>query len=148
MEQYVVPLIQKMLQENEVGETYRGFLREWPRAERPLLVHYQGPISRCRIDGPSYSVNRQHFPMGALIESPGVTAHLNPVEAREINERMQDAIERVILDWIAEHDLHSLRRIPSAVDRSTADPQAIKFIQDWMSRHTTIKALRESCPND
>lgn len=90
---YVVPLIKKMLAEDEDGEAYRTALVDWHRAERPPLAIYQGHTSHCRIDGPWQLAGRHCLPLGGLILSPGVTAHLNPFEAQALHDQMQQAIK-------------------------------------------------------
>jgi hypothetical protein len=74
------PMILKLIEDNEDGDTRRASLAEWHRAERPVLAVLRGTTSLLRIDGPRQLVGREDFAMGALIESPGVTAHLDPVD--------------------------------------------------------------------
>lgn len=118
---YAVPLIQKLLAEGEDGDTYRTALVPWHEAERPPLASYQGDTSRCRIDGPRQQAGRNWLPLGGLILSPGVTAHLDPFEAQALHEQMQQAIEVVIRAWVRDHDLTALPPVPEHFDRRSAD---------------------------
>lgn len=130
---YVVPLIKKMLAEDEDGEAYRTALVDWHRAERPPLAIYQGHTSHCRIDGPWQLAGRHCLPLGGLILSPGVTAHLNPFEAQALHDQMQQAIEDVILAWVREHDLYALPPVPEEFERRRVDRKAKAMIAAWAS---------------
>mgnify|MGYP001159264674 FL=1 len=125
---YVVPLINKLLAEGEDGDTYRAALVPWHEAERPPLASYQGDTSRCRIDGPWQEAGRDWVPLGGLILSPGVTAHLDPFEAQALHEKMQQAIEAVIRTWVEDHDLTALPPVPEHFDRCRADRKAKALI--------------------
>lgn len=125
-------LILKLLEDNEDGDTRRASLAEWDRAERPVLHVLRGTTSLLRIDGPRQHMGREVFAMGALIESPGVTAHLDPVATLHLEERVKEAIEREILRWIAQNSLQSLRLVEASVNREIADPLAIKRMIDWV----------------
>lgn len=126
------PLILKLLEDNADGDTRRTSLTEWHRAERPVVDVLRGTTSLFRIDGPRQIVGRDCFAMGALIESPGVTAHLDPVETLHLEERVRGAIEQEILRWIAEHRLQERPPVPPNVDRDFADPKAMRRMIDWV----------------
>lgn len=130
---YAVPLINKLLSEGKDGDTYRTALVPWHEAERPPLAIYQGETSRCRIDGPWQLAGHNCFPLGGLILSPGVTAHLDPFEARALHDKMQQAIEGVILTWVRDHDLHAPPPVPEHFDRRKADREAKAMIAAWAS---------------
>lgn len=97
---YAVPLINKLLAEDEDGEAYRTAIVAWHRAERPPLDIYQGHTSFCRIDGPLQWADDTPLPLGGLILSPGVTAHLNPFEADALRDHIRQAIEDAIVVWV------------------------------------------------
>jgi hypothetical protein len=79
------------------------------------------------------------FRDGALIESPGVTAHLDPVDTLHLEERVRKAIEQEILRWIDEHDLQSRPPVLPSVDRDVADPEAMRRMIDWVGRSRWIE---------
>ncbi len=114
---YIVTLIE----DNEDGEARRASLMDWEWAERPVLDVLNGTVSCYRIDGPRQLVENEVFALGSLIQSPGVTAHLDPIETLQLELRMREAIEAEILRWIAEHKLHELRplRLASTVQLKT-----------------------------
>jgi hypothetical protein len=130
--------ILKLIEDNEDGDTRRGSLADWLRAERPVIVAHRGTTSLFRIDGPRQYYGTEAFAMGSLIESPGVTAHLDPVDTLHLEGRVREAIEREILRWIAEHDLQSLRPVEASVNREIADPLAIKRMMAWVGRDRWI----------
>ncbi|MEP7349841.1 MAG: hypothetical protein ABI668_07805 [Sphingorhabdus sp.] len=130
---YAAPLITKLLAEGEDGDAYRTALVGWHTAERPPLTTYQGSISRCRIDGPSQVAGQHWIPLGGLILSPGVTAHLDPFEAQALREQMEQAIEGVIRSWVREHSLQSLPPVEEHYDRAKADSKAKAIIADWVA---------------
>ncbi|MBL0021419.1 MAG: hypothetical protein IPP23_03355 [Sphingomonadales bacterium] len=72
--------------------------------------------------------------MGALIESPGVTAHLDPVATLHLEKRVRIAIEEQILRWIAEHHLQDRPPVATCVDRFVADPAALVRMSDWVEQ--------------
>lgn len=133
------PAILQLIEDNADGECRRASLAEWYRAERPVLKVLRGTTSLLRIDGPRQFVGNEDFAMGALIESPGVTAHLDPIATLYLEERMMEAIEREILRWIAEHDLQSLPPVDDSVNRDVADPLAIKRMIDWVGRDRWVE---------
>ena len=131
---YALPLIKKLLAEDEDGEAYRVALIDWHRAERPPLALYHGTSGFCRIDGPRQWVEDYSLPLGGLILSPGVTAHLNPFEARELHDHMKWAVEQAIWAWVADHNLDALPPVPVEIDRGKADREAKAMIADWAAR--------------
>jgi hypothetical protein len=142
--QSVIADIERLIQDNRDGATYRCTIAHWTHAERPPLAVYQGTSSFCRIDGPLQWTEHYPFPLGGLILSPGVTAHLNPFEAEELDKRMQRAIEDTILAWVREHDLYALRPVPAEIDRQAADRTAKAMIAQWAS----LQRKAETIPGD
>lgn len=128
---YVTPLLDKIVAGGEDGDTLRNALIPWGRAERPPLAIYRGDISICRIDGPWQGADGEWLPLGGLIVTSGVTAHLDPFEARALRKRMEQAIEDTTLAWVREHDLYALRHVPQEIDRTIADPAAKAMIAAW-----------------
>ena len=126
------PLILKLLEDNGDGETRRTSLTEWHRAERPVVDVLRGTTSLFRVDGPRHIVGSECFAMGALIESPGVTAHLDPVETLHLEARVRSAIEQEILRWIEQRGLQDRPPVPPHVDREFADPKAMRRMIDWV----------------
>lgn len=138
---YVVPLLDKIVADNEDGDTLRNSLIPWRRAQRPPIAIYRGDVSTCRIDGPWQVADDHWFPLGGLILTSGVTAHLNPFEAEALHRRMQKAIEDTVFAWACEHDLYALRHVPDEIDRRVADPAAKEMIADWASGDRKAEVL-------
>ena len=134
------PLILKLLEDNADGDARRASLAEWHRAERPVVDILHGTTSLFRIDGPRQFFGSETFAMGSLIESPGVTVHLDPVETLHLEERVRQAIEKEILGWIDEHGLQDRPAIEPHVDRDVADPKALARMIDWVGRDRWTEA--------
>lgn len=141
---FTAPLIAKLLAEDADGHAYRSAIVPWHRAERPPLDIYQGHTSFCRIDGPLQWVGNKSFAMGGLILSPGVTAHLNPFEADELRDHMQQAIEAAIVAWVRDHDLYTRPPVPVKFDRAKADRKAKTMIATWAANEM---AKEEASPS-
>ena len=133
------PLILKLLEDNADGDARRASLAEWHRAERPVADVLRGTTSLFRIDGPRQIVGSVCFALGALIESPGVTAHLDPVETLHLEARIRKAIEQEIVRWIAEHGLQDRPPVQPDVDRDFADPKAMRRMIDWVEHERWIE---------
>jgi hypothetical protein len=145
---YVVPLLDKIVADDEDGDTFRNSLIPWRRAQRPPIAIYRGDISTCRIDGPWQVADDHWFPLGGLILTSGVTAHLNPFEAEALHKRMQKAIEDTVFAWACEHDLYALRHVPDEIDRAVADPAAKALIATWAlgDRRAEVPAMQPAVP--
>lgn len=130
-----LPLIDKLLSDDPDGETYRCAIAFWRHTLRPPLTVYRGDGSTYRIDGPLQAAGRTYFPLGGLIETPGVTAHLTPFEAHALDMRIRDAIEHVIRAWTAQHGLYDLPPVDPHLDRRTADREALVLIAHWAAQH-------------
>lgn len=144
---FAAPLIAKLLAEDADGKTYRDAIVPWHRAERPPLDIYQGHTSFCRIDGPLQWVGDKPFAMGGLILSPGVTAHLNPFEAEELRDYMQQAIEAAIGAWVRDHDLYTRPPVLVRFDRAKADRKAKAMIATWGENEMAREAANISPDN-
>ena len=144
---YVTPLLDKIVADDADGDTLRNSLIPWRRAQRPPIAIYRGDISTCRIDGPWQVADDHWLPLGGLIVTSGVTAHLNPFEAQALHKRMQQAIEDVTLAWVREHDLYALRHVPEEIDRTVADPAAKAMIAAWVVGRREADAVPNARPD-
>lgn len=134
--QTVRPLIEKLIADDRDGETYRCAIAHWHHAKRPPLKRYLGDVSLCQIDGPLQDAPADYphsmfLPIGGLIETPGATVHLSPFEADEIQRRIQQAIEREIVDWTKRHGLYDIQPVDPDYDRWEADHAAKAMIAAW-----------------
>lgn len=99
---FVMPIVEKLIGDDQVGETYRFAVAFWHRWNVPPLTVYLGTASLCRIDGPSTMKEEVYRPAGGLVETPGLTAHLSSEEAHDLDKRLKMAVEKTILDWADE----------------------------------------------
>ena len=132
---FTLPLIERLLLDNDDGETYRCSIAQWTLNERPSLHIYRGELSSLRIDGPLQKAGMSYLPLGGLIETPSVTAHLNPVEAQQLDGRVQEAIEKTILHWVVEHRLYDQPRQRREINRRRADRDSRAIIAAWVAEH-------------
>lgn len=132
---FTFPLIKRLITDDDDGETYRCAIAQWPLNERPPLHIHRGEVSTFRIDDPLQNAGLTYFPLGGLIESPGVTAHLDPMEADRLDRQVQEAVEQTIRDWIREHGLYDQPRSPREIDRPKADREAHAVIARWVAEH-------------
>lgn len=135
-----LPLIKRLLADDEDGETYRCSIAQWTIDERPPLHVHRGIISTLRIDGPLQNAGKTYLPLGGLIEAPHVTAHLDPVEANRLDSRVQQAIDRTLHDWIVEYGLYDQPRQLREIDRREADHEARAVIARWVAEHSPTPA--------
>ena len=131
---FACPLILKLIEDSEDGDTRRASLAEWLRAERPVLDMLRGTSSQFRIDGPRQLVGTECFAFGSLIESPGVTAHLDPVDTLHLESRLRRAIEHVLISWIEQRKLRDAAPVEPSFNREEADRLAIAQMYDWAER--------------
>jgi hypothetical protein len=134
---FSLPLIKRLLANTADGETYRCSIAEWPLNERPPLQVHRGVVSTLRVDGPLQDAGRTYLPLGGLIETPFVTAHLDPVEAQRLDSQVQEAIEQTIGDWISEHRLYDRPRAGREIDRAKADREASAVIASWVAEQSS-----------
>lgn len=150
---FAAPLIDKLLANDEDGSIYRRAIAHWHLAERPPLALYRGRLSRCRIDGPLHDApddypDGDRLPLGGLINTPGVTAHLSPFEADALQHRIQEAIEREIVGWAEEHRLYDLPRGPDEIDRPSADRAAKAQIANWKPESRRMVFVAQATSDD
>lgn len=131
---YVVPLVERLIADTADGETYRSALVGWRNSERPPIRIHRAEVSTFRLDGPMQEAGDNLLPLGGLLLSPGVTAHLNPMEADELDGLIRASIEQTILRWIDHHGLQNLPPVSPGIDRAKADPEARTVIAEWVAR--------------
>ena len=134
------PYILKLIEDNEDGEARRASLAGWLRAERPVLDVLRGTVSMFRIDGPRQCVEDEWFALGARIESPGITAQLDPVATHHLESRVRRAIEAEIVGWITEHSLQYYPSVDNPVNRVVDDAQAVALMTEWVKRDRWVEA--------
>jgi hypothetical protein len=99
---FVLPIVEKLIGDDKVGETYRCAVAFWHRWNEPPLTIFQGTVSLCRIDGPLTKKKETYRPAGGLVETAGLTARLPSDEAHDLDQRLRAAIEKTIRDWAEE----------------------------------------------
>ncbi len=118
---FVMPIIEKLIRDDKTGETYRCAVAFWHRWDVPPLNVYLGSASLCRIDGPATSDESGYRPACGLVETPGLTAHLSPDEAHDLDNRIKAAIETTIRNWADETNRGHLKTLPQHLYRGPED---------------------------
>lgn len=144
---YTTPLIERLIANTPDGETFRSSLVGWRDSERPLIRIYRAAVSTFRLEGPMQEAGDDLLPLGGLLLSPGVTAHLNPKEADELDELIRASIEQTILQWIDRHGLQDLPPVSPEVDRAKADPEARALIAEWVAHRQEQKPCMPGLPD-
>src|SRR3546814_6899138 len=93
---YVTPLLDRIVDDDENGDTFRNSLIPWGGAERTTIAIDRGDISRCRIDAPWPRADDEWLPLGGLLVTGGVRAHLDPFEEQVLDKRRQQAVAAVM----------------------------------------------------
>ncbi|NVN06011.1 hypothetical protein HW509_10470 [Asaia spathodeae] len=99
----VTPIIEKLIADDKIGESYRCATSHWFRYDVPPLAYYLGSTSTCVISGPLLEHGKAYRPTGAIIQTPGLDARLPPEDAHDLDQQIQIAIENTIVDWVAEY---------------------------------------------
>lgn len=99
----VGPIIEKLITDDKIGESYRCATSHWFRYDVPPLAYYLGTTSTCVISGPLLEHGKAYRPTGAIIETPGFDVRLPPEDAHDLDQQIQIAIENTIVDWVAEY---------------------------------------------
>ena len=99
----VGPIIEKLITDDKIGESYRCATSHWFRYDMPPLAYYHGSTSTCVISGPLLEHGKAYRPTGAIIETPGFDVRLPPEDAYDLDQQIQIAIESTIVDWVAEY---------------------------------------------
>lgn len=135
----VLPLIDRLVGDDEDGETIRLALIPWRRAERPVIAVHGGDISTCRIDGPWQKAGIRWIPLGGLVRSSGITWHLTPFEAQALHNHMQRVIDDATCAWINEHGPERCHA-HAGINREEADREAKAMIAAWAVRRHQVPA--------
>ncbi len=118
---FVIPIVERLIRDDKIGETYRCAVALWHRWDEPPLTMYQGTVSLCRVNGPSLTAEGANLPAGGLVEAPGLTARLSSQEAHNLDNRLKTAIEQTIRDWADETNRGPWKTLPQHQHRGPED---------------------------
>lgn len=122
---FTIPIIQRLIRDDRVGETYRWAVALWFRWETPPLTLYQGEISLCRIHGPLLESSNGYRPAGGRIETTGFEVNLSSEEAYHLDQRLRQAIEQTIRTWAEEQQGYVNENEQQQIDGVTRPPLAV-----------------------
>lgn len=137
-EQITGPMIEDFMQRlnrpGADGKTYRNFILDWLYFERPMLARYKSAQFNVQLEGPSVALEGTEYPLGGFVERGLQWARIGPVDARELALLLNAAIDRTVLDWMADRDLSFVPANPEPrfADREAADAEAVQSIRDFL----------------
>ena len=118
---FVMPIVERLIHDDKVGETYRCAVALWHRWDEPPLAMYQGTVSLCRINGPSITPDGVSLPAGGLVEAPGLSTRLSPDETHDLDNRLKTVIETTIRDWADQTNRGRWKTLPQHQYRGAED---------------------------
>lgn len=136
----VQPLVDRLVQNNAHGESYRRTISHWPNFANPVDTIYSGNRNRLFVEGPRRRVGQLQFPAGGIFCVDGYMGHLNPVETLFLERKIKRAIESVLRDFKASYDLKSH---PGQFNRFGTNRDADYFINIWLERKTLQAVISE-----
>lgn len=102
--------------QEEHAECYRLITSEWKYRQRPVSRQYLGLLYQAEIDGPSYGMYSQYFPIGGRILSAARTwIELTPAEADEVSRLCSHSISTVLEMWLTDKGLVGKERDDTGV---------------------------------
>lgn len=120
----ILPVIERLIRDDDDGDAYRSVASFWCLFERPILQTYAGGRYVLQTEGPQQRVDEFDFAMGSEIMGPLGWARLDPVETVALVAEIKHQIDDVIDDWCARNRITQGKR--KAVDRSTDGMVAVK----------------------
>tara|TARA_R110000787_G_scaffold97895_7_gene201749 strand:- start:2297 stop:2827 length:531 start_codon:yes stop_codon:yes gene_type:complete len=133
----VQPLVDRLVQNNAQGESYRRTISHWLNFANPVDTIYSGNRNRLFVEGPRRRVGQLRFPTGGIFTVDGYMAHLNPVETLFLERRIKRAIETALREFKQSYDLKSH---PGQIQTISNNKHADHFINLWLER-TTLRAM-------
>jgi hypothetical protein len=115
------------------GRAYRAFILDWLYLERPLLDRFCGARYQVQLEGPAINIDGQDYPLGAYIYRELEWAHIDPVHAHALHQKLRAAVDAAVREWRGQTPLKFLpahHERPFA-DRADADAQAAQAIHGF-----------------
>lgn len=114
--------VAKMRRPGADGATYRAFIEDWLYLQRPLFDRFKGVRYNVQLEGPPLVIEEIEYPLGGYIQRQLEWVKLNPVEARELRQRLRGAVDRIVDDWIGGGPV---KYLPYYAQRPFADRAAV-----------------------
>ena len=113
------------------GEAYRSFILDWLYLERPLLDRFRGARYQVQFEGPAITIDEQDYPLGAYVYRKLEWAHIDPVRAHDLYEKLRAAVDAAVEEWRGQSPLKFLPAHPQRpfADRADADAQVAQAIR-------------------
>ncbi|PTR08185.1 MULTISPECIES: hypothetical protein [unclassified Novosphingobium] len=117
------------------GRAYRSFILDWLYLERPLFERFRGARYQVQFEGPAITIDGQDFPLGAYIYRKLEWAHIDPVRAHDLYEKLRAAVDAAVEEWRGQTPLKFLPAHPQRpfADRADADAKAAQAIHAFAS---------------
>jgi hypothetical protein len=113
------------------GRAYREFILDWLYLERPLFDRFRGARYHVQFEGPAIAIDGHDYPLGAFVYRKLEWAHIDPVRAHDLYEKLRMAVDAVVVEWRGETPLKFLPAHPEKpfADRVDADAEAAQVIR-------------------
>jgi hypothetical protein len=117
--------VQKMKRPGADGATYRGFIEDWLYLQRPLFDRFKGVRYNVQFEGPPLIIDHRQLEW----------AKLDPIEARELRQRLRGAVDGIVDDWIGGRPMQYLPSIAQKPfkDRAAVDAADHAVIRDFVA---------------
>ena len=128
---FATSIIETLLANDEIGECLRCAVALLSRYNLPIVETYCGKESILYIFGPlQWTSFHKSFPLAGRIISSGISAELNSVEADELRQLVNQAVEKAICQYISEKRLTD-QAFTEEFDIAQTIVKSRKAIWDW-----------------
>jgi len=120
------------------GRAYRAFILDWLYLNRPLHDRFKGGRYHVQFEGPAITIGNCEYPLGAYIYRELEWAHIDPVQAFELYQKLRQAVDAVVVEWRGDAPLKFVPSHPEKpfADRAQADAEAAHIIRNLSLSHS------------
>ena len=118
--EYLKGVFARLADPSERGADYRHLASLWIRRRRAIRHSFRGTNFSAEIDLPFLGPDWYQLPAGGRVTGAAETwIELTPDEAAKVSQLCQDAVSKVLSDWLREQDLYGKLRDHTGVALGT-----------------------------